>query len=234
MTIWGKQVFETLEELVRPTHTALIVIDMQNDFCTRGGYYDANGRDVTGIAATVPKIADLVEAARASDVLTIWIQQALLPDAAADSPAWLRRRTRGIHPPEWALFGTWGYEFVEHLTPLPGEPVVMKHRSSALVGTPLDLILRSNQIQTVAVTGCVTQGCVESTARDATFLDYYVVLVADCVGTTDKLLHEASLHCQQTRYDFATSELVARAWQASQSGGPISRARSRDESDLKL
>jgi nicotinamidase-related amidase len=211
-TIWGKKVYETLAELTDPSRTALVIVDVQNDFCHPDGYYGTTGRDLSAIAMVVPRVASLVEAARSAGVLVVWIQQTLLPNAKADSPSWLRRRTRGTSPPEWTLEGSWGQKFMEPLHERLDEPIVIKHRSSAFVGTTLDLILRSNEIEGLVVCGVVTQGCVESTARDATFHDYYVVLVRDCVATIDKKLHEASMLCQSTRYDFANSEEVIELW----------------------
>lgn len=217
-TIWGKTVYQSLGELTEPTHTALVIVDVQNDFCHPDGYYGKNGKYLDDILKVVPKVSGLVDAARDAGVLVVWIQQTLLPDARADSPSWLRRRTRGTAAPEWTLEGTWGQDFMAPLKPRPDEPIVKKHRSSSFVGTPLDLLLRSNQIESLVICGVVTQGCVESTARDATFFDYYVTLIRDCVGTVDPKLHEASMLCQSTRYDFADSEEVIAEWAATAAG----------------
>jgi ureidoacrylate peracid hydrolase len=213
-TIWEKPVFDSLTELVEPARTAMVVVDMQNDFCHPDGYYGRLGIDLADIEAAVSATADLVARAREAGVLVIWVQQTLLPAARADSPSWLRRRTRGTLAPEWTLDGEWGQELVAPLAPLAGEPAIKKHRSSAFVGTTLDLILRSREIESLVIAGTVTQGCVESTARDAKLHDYYVVLVRDCVATVDRELHEASMRCQSTRYDFADSVEVAAEWLA--------------------
>ncbi|MGD9988294.1 cysteine hydrolase family protein [Pseudonocardia sp.] len=210
--IWGKDVFSSVAEIVRVEHTALLVVDMQNDFCAEDGYYGKLGKDLSAIQLAVRRMSVLVDAAREAGVLVVWIQQTLLPDARADSAAWLRRRTQGTAPPEWTIDGSWGQEFVAPLVPRAGEPVVKKHRSSAFVGTHLDLILRSNGIASVVIGGAVTQGCVESTARDATFYDYYVVHASDCVGTTDRHVHDASMLCQKGRYDFAPSTAIREFW----------------------
>jgi ureidoacrylate peracid hydrolase len=212
-TIWGKEVYDSLEELVDPAHSAVVIVDMQNDFCHRDGYYGTLDIDMTDIEAAVVAMAPVVDAARAAGIPVIWIQQTLLEEALADSPAWLRRRTRGTMAPEWTLQGQWGAAISEPLAPAPGEPVVEKHRSSAFRGTNLDLILRSRDIETVVIGGVVTQGCVESTARDATFHDYYVVMLRDCVATVDSELHAASMKCQSTRYDFTDSATVISSWE---------------------
>lgn len=211
-TIWGKPVYDSLEELIAPERLALLVIDMQNDFCHRDGYYGRLGIDMADIEAAVARMDDVVHAAREAGVLVIWIRQTLLHEALADSPSWLRRRTRGTLTPEWTIEGEWGQEICAPLGPEPGEPIVDKHRSSAFIGTPLDLILRSQGIEKLVTGGVVTQGCVESTARDATFNDYYVVMMRDCVATVSRELHEASMTCQRTRYDFADAGDVIAGW----------------------
>ena len=90
--------------------------------------------------------------------------------------------------------------------------MVKKYRSSAFWGTNLDLLLRSNGIKSLIVAGCTTEGCVESTARDALFNDYYVVVVEDCVASDDRAQHEASLLLMRHRFDIATAEEVLRVW----------------------
>jgi nicotinamidase-related amidase len=212
-TIWGKQVFDSVEEVIDRARTAVVAIDMQNDFCHPEGYYGRLGIDLTDIRSAVLAMARVVDAARAASVPVVWVQQTLLDEALADSPSWLRRRTHGTMAPEWTLEGRWGQEFVEPLAPAPEEPVVVKHRSSGFVGTTLDLVLRSLEIEALVIGGTVTQGCVESTARDATFFDYYVVMLRDCVATTSRELHEASMACQGSRYDFAESETVIARWE---------------------
>lgn len=87
-----------------------------------------------------------------------------------------------------------------------------KWRSDSFLKTNLDMVLRAHSVQTVIVTGVVTQGCVESTARAAAFRDYYVVVAEDCVATYDRELHEASLKVLRTRVDVAPSDQILRVW----------------------
>ena len=90
--------------------------------------------------------------------------------------------------------------------------IVKKYRSSGFWGTNLDMLLRSNAVQSVVVTGCTTEGCVESTARDAMFNDYYVVLPEDCVASDDRVQHDASLLLMRHRFDVTTSEQILAEW----------------------
>jgi nicotinamidase-related amidase len=110
------------------------------------------------------------------------------------------------------VLGTAGHEFVDELRPRAGEFVVPKWRSSAFWGTNLDLLLRSNGIKTLVVTGCTTEGCVESTARDAMFNDYHVVVVEDCVASDDRAQHDASLFLMKHRFDLTTGQQIGEAW----------------------
>ena len=94
------------------------------------------------------------------------------------------------------------------------EPIVKKHRSSGFVGTNLDLILRSNRIETTVVIGVMTEGCVESTARDAAFYDYYVVLTPDCMASDVLAWHEASLTTMSGRHDVVPGREIRQLWEA--------------------
>jgi nicotinamidase-related amidase len=117
-------------------------------------------------------------------------------------------------PLTYALDGSDGQKFVPGLEPLDGELVVKKYRSSAFWGTNLDLLLRSNGIKSVVMTGCTTEGCVESTARDAMFSDHYVVIVTDAVASDDPAQHEASMYLMARRFDLATADVVRKLWAA--------------------
>jgi nicotinamidase-related amidase len=121
--------------------------------------------------------------------------------------------------------GSWETEFCDECTPLEGELVVTKRRSSAFVGTDLEQILRSRGIEAVAVVGIVTQGCVEATIRDAAHRDFYNVLVDDCVAGYNLELHEASLKVMRARHDTCTAAEAAAVWgRASGRLQPVERA----------
>jgi nicotinamidase-related amidase len=219
--IEGKQVFTELAELVDPRHAALVLVDMQRDFLDPDGALGRLGVDLRMYPAMRPRLARLLHAAREAGVLVVHVQMTTLPGRASDSPAQLRFNLRmhaavraGGPALRYAQFGTPGREFVEEFQPLPDEFVVPKWRSSAFFGTNLDLLLRSNGIQSVLVTGCTTEGCVESTARDALFSDYYVVVVEDCVASDDPRQHEASLLLMRHRFDLADSSEITKLWMA--------------------
>jgi nicotinamidase-related amidase len=214
----GKQVFTELSELVDPAHSALVVVDMQRDFCHPGGAFDRLGVDISMYPPVIPRIARVLAGARRAGVQVIYIQMTVLPGRKSESPAQIRFNLR-MHLAQTAgdalgytEDGSAGQEILPELAPADGDLVIKKYRSSAFWGTNLDLLLRSNGIKSLIVTGCTTEGCVESTARDALFNDYYVVVVEDCVASDDRDQHEASLLLMRHRFDIATAEEVLGVW----------------------
>lgn len=217
----GKQVFTELSELVDPTHTALLVVDMQRDFVAPGGAFGRLGIDLSMYPPMIARLQRLLEGARRAGVRVVHIAMTSLPDGLSDSPAQLRfnlRRHRASHgegdPLRYGAEGTEGHELIPELAPRNGELVVEKYRSSAFRATNLDLLLRSNGIQTVVMTGGTTEGCVESTARDAMFEDYYVVVVEDCVASDDRAQHDASMLLMRHRFDIAGSDEILAVWRS--------------------
>jgi len=212
-------VYTTLDELANPRHSALILVDMQQDFCLPGGALERHGADISIYSTIIPKLATLLDSARDMRLLVVHLQMSALPDGRSDSPAQhrfnmlTRTAVNGLDQPlRYAVEGSEGQQFVPTLSPKPGDVVVKKYRSSGFWGTNLDMILRSNGVQTVVITGCTTEGCVESTARDALFNDYYVVVVEDCVASDDPQQHDASLLLMRHRFDLATSVDVMATW----------------------
>jgi nicotinamidase-related amidase len=219
LEIAGKQVFTTLEELVDPAHAALLVVDMQRDFCTPGGAFDKLGVDISMYPPMVPRLARLIDGARAAGVPVFYIQMTVLPGRISDSPAQIRFNLRlhlgsdgVVEPLDYTPDGSEGQQIIPELAPRDGDVVVKKYRSSAFWGTNLDLLLRANGIKTCLVSGCTTEGCVESTARDAMFGDYYVVIPEDCVASDDRAQHDASLLLMRHRFDLATSDAILGVW----------------------
>jgi nicotinamidase-related amidase len=204
---------------VDPAHAALLLIDMQRDFVEPDGAFGALGVDLSMYRESLPRLASLLDEARRARVLVIHVQNTTLPGRISDSPAQIRFNLRmhaGKRPDEeplrYSVDGTRGFEIVDQLTPESNELVVRKHRSSAFWGTDLEMLLRSNDIKTVVIGGCTTEGCVESTARDALFNDLYVVIAVDCVASDDREQHEASLLLMRQRFDMATADEIATVW----------------------
>lgn len=215
----GKRVYTELAELVEPSHTALAVIDMQKDFCSPEGSFAKQGLDLSPYESMVPRLARLLKAARSSDVTVIHLQMTSLPGHRIESPAQIRfnmlQRPVGGGTPvslTYTVEGTEGHQIIPELSPMASEFIVPKYRSSGFWGTNLDMILGSNGLETVIVTGCTTEGCVESTARDALFNDYYVVVAEDCVASDLAEQHEASLVLMRKRFDVVASDAIRAVW----------------------
>lgn len=223
ITIENKVVYTTLAELVNRKHTAVIVVDMQNDFCKAGWTFDRLGIDISMYPSMLPRLSRLLTGARDIGVQVIYIQMTVLPNRMSESPAQIRFNLRlhlashgATQPLLYTIEDTPGQEIIAELAPEPGDLVVRKFRSSGFWGTNLDMLLRSNGIETVIVTGCTTEGCVESTARDAMFNDYYVVLPEDCVASDDPHQHEASLFLMRHRFDVVSSNDILTTWKEDQ------------------
>jgi ureidoacrylate peracid hydrolase len=194
--VHGKEVLTSLEEWIRPEHTAVIVVDVQNDFCSMGGDNHNRGRDMTPLQEMLPRLRKLIDGARAGGVRVIYIQHTVYPDGSTESPAYMAYRlnlNNGNYPTSLCIDGTWGHQVCDEVAPLPGEIRIRKHRQPPWVGTDLDQILRNNGIKTIVATGTMTSACVDWTARLGVQLDYYVVVPEDCVAQADIDGHNAAI-----------------------------------------
>lgn len=193
-----KKVLTTLEEKVDPSHAALIVVDVQNDFCAKGGMLDREGRDVSLVQAMVPRLIKLIDRAREVGLTIIYIQSIYNSENNCYlSDVWLEqanRRRKGSYT-EYPVCerNSWNGDFYQGIKPLAGEIVVNKHRFSAFIDTDLDLILRSKGIRTLIMSGVATNVCVETTSRDGFMKDYYIVFLKDCSATFSEEMHNTTL-----------------------------------------
>ncbi|MBJ7594282.1 MAG: cysteine hydrolase [Candidatus Dormibacteraeota bacterium] len=196
------RILRTLRDKVRPEITALLIIDMCNDFIHPEGKTAGRAqRPIAHAVAVIPQIQRLVEAARAAGVLAVYGQHTTLPGHASDSGSWLDARSRATYSVEdICVDQTWGQQIINELAPAASDVVVKKHRYSAFAGTNLDMVLRSAGILTTVCCGVSTNVCVESTAREAFSHDYYVVVPADACASWDMSLHEAALASARHRY----------------------------------
>jgi ureidoacrylate peracid hydrolase len=191
-----------LEITARPTpvelctdRTAVVVVDMQNDFASAGGMFHRAGIDVSGIHSIVGPIASLLDAARSADVLVIYLKMGFQPDLADSgapaSPTWLKHVPFGVGadvvapdgtPSRILVRDTWNTDIVDDLKPHDDDVVLYKNRYSGFYNTGLDELLRARGLDTLIAVGATTSVCVESTVRDATFRDYRCLVVEDCVA----------------------------------------------------
>lgn len=200
----------TLDQKVAPSHAALVVVDVQNDFVADGGFFDKIGADVKTVQQAIPRLVRLIDRARAAGVPVIFVQ-AIYDAQYLSAPMRERNQRRGVEMPR-CLTGTWGADFYL-VRPLPGEPVVIKHRYSAMPNTGLRAVLEEHGVRSLLLTGVATDTCVESTGRDAYFLDYYVSIVADCCGAANEADHAGALKRFDRDYGaIMTADEVVAAW----------------------
>ncbi|HUS12504.1 MAG TPA: isochorismatase family cysteine hydrolase [Pyrinomonadaceae bacterium] len=165
-------------DVIEPQKTAMIVVDMQNDFVSVGA-----AMETPAARAVVPKIAEALNICRGAQIKVIYTAHVHRPDGC-DMGLF-----DDMHPPiadRVALVdGTPGVEIYSQLAPAVGEHVIKKHRYSGFFGTDLDIILREWGVDTVIISGTTTENCCSATARDAMFRNYRVVFLSDATATYD-------------------------------------------------
>lgn len=208
----------TLGNKVDPHRTALIVVDVQNDFCHREGTVGSEGRDLTQIQAMVPRLVKFIDEARQVALPIIYIQ-AIYNSAngwyLSDVLLQQEKTRMKDRYTKYTLCeeNSWGAEFYGGIKPLPGEAIVKKHRFSAFIDTELDAILRSKKIRTLIMTGVATNVCVQTTACNGFLKDYYIVLVSDCLAGTSVALHTSALENLGLFFgEVTTSTEIDRLW----------------------
>ncbi len=219
----------SFEERLDPASAALVVIDVQNDFVLPQGVCGQVGDDVSPVAPMLERLKALIESARKSGVLIVFVRATY--DEVVLSPALAEQYRRRGYPDSICLSGTNGAEFYNGFEPqnASNEIVVTKHRYSPFSSSSIDLVLRVNGIRTLVLTGVATEVCVESTARDAFFKDYQVVVPEDCVGCYSEDRQKATLVVLARSFGAVTSSAEIQAvWQRLGNGPrnwqPASRA----------
>jgi nicotinamidase-related amidase len=208
---------------IKTSKTAVLVVDMQNDFGSKGGMFDRAGLDISMIQRAVVPTVNVLASSRQHEIPIVYLKMGYRPDLSdlgtVDSP----NRTRHLHfgvgqkmsAPDgtegrFLVRDTWNTDIISELKPKTEDRIVYKHRFSGFFETELDEVLRRLGVKYLIVTGCTTSVCVESTVRDAMFRDYSCVLLADCMGEPigsdlPRSNHEASLLTMQMLFGWVSN-----------------------------
>jgi ureidoacrylate peracid hydrolase len=205
-----------LSELVVPAKSAVIIVDVQNDFCRAEGALGKAGAPTAAAMEMIPHLQRLLAGARAANAPVIFIQT--IHENVTDSDAWTWRMAGTVGG--CCRKNTWGAEFTE-VAPLPDEPVVVKHRYSAFINTRLDSVLRTLKIENLIMTGVSTNVCVESTARQGYMLDYNIVFLSDCTAAYSQEEHDGALYNMRAHFGVvATADEVIAQWKTAPALAP--------------
>jgi ureidoacrylate peracid hydrolase len=203
--------FEWVQAVLAPPQTAILVVDVQHDFCALDGSFAQNGMEVSAARRTLVPLAALLAAGRAAGARPVYLRFVEDPHGYVVSEAYDRQRYRAGDQCRYCIDER-GRAIVPEVAPRAAEPVIDKVRASGFFNTALDTVLRCAGIRTIVLTGMATDSCVLATAIDATARDYYVVLALDCLASFSAERHEAAMKLLTFKHPAATSAEICALW----------------------
>lgn len=187
ITYKGRQILETLEEIIDPTHTALIIHELLNDFCAKDGTLDKAGRRIDA-SKILPPIQNLLKTAREKNIKVIHLRTVNYADNSNLNDPQISRRYEIIKDPNYkpaVVPGTWGWENLSEVTPKEDEPIIPKLRVDCFFQTHLDMLLRGNGIKTFVIVGIGAEVGIMPTVNTGQNLGYFTVAPDDCIAPVD-------------------------------------------------
>ncbi|HEO8420604.1 isochorismatase family protein [Mycobacteroides abscessus subsp. abscessus] len=172
-----------------PQHSALLIVDVQNDYCHKEGCLAQQDLDVSMVEEMMPNLKNMISSMKELSVPIIYIQT--IHEDSTDSETWIKR-LKGKNQKNLCRKDTWGAQFYQ-LEPDKDDVIVIKHRYSAFIHTRLESVLRALKIETLLMAGVSTNICVESTARDGFMLDFEVIFLSDCTAAFSREAHDMTL-----------------------------------------
>lgn len=196
--------------------TAVIVVDMQNAFVSKGGMFDTFGWDISAARGVIENNKKIIDATREAGCKIVFTKMSYDPDysnsGGPESPNWYREVGLVMmrkEPKFWGKFvteGSWDEEICKDLEIHPGDIVIRKQRYSGFAGTNLDVVLKTYNIKYCIYTGVATNVCVESTLRDGYFLDYWPIMVSDAIDNAGPpMTQEATLWNVENLFGWVTT-----------------------------
>ncbi|MCM3628398.1 cysteine hydrolase [Paenibacillus glycanilyticus] len=202
---------DKLKQNLEHKNTAVIVVDVQNDYCHPDGAIAKTGIDVSAVNKMIPNLQALLTSAREHGITVIFLQTN--HEKATDSEVWVSRFKDGVNP--ICHTGSWGAEFFE-ISPEAEDIIVKKHRYSGFIHTRLESVLQTLKIETLVMTGVSTNLCVESTARDGFMMDYRIVLMKDACAAFSQEEHDMTVKTVDTYFGMSSdTKSVISFWQQS-------------------
>jgi len=226
MLVYGcLEVLDTIEELVNPSHTAMMIIDMQNEIATEKGGYAQHGYDLRAVRSIIPVIQKLLASARERDMLVVYtefVHRDRNGLTRMDGPSvYMHRHQSWVSD---VVDCTLEAQTIEELAPMKRDVVLQKSRGSAFYGTYLDTILKRRGIRTLVLTGCLTEGCVLSTALYGAEWGYYSVVARDAVATLTKEQHDLGLKYLEMKAAVFSAHEITTTWNAASIRGSSAQA----------
>ncbi len=217
LTFHGREIPETLAEIVAPRHTVVIVHDMQQDNTGEGGVYDRAGRRID-VSRILPPLVRLLADARDAGVKVMYTQYTNLPDFGGLTDVRIRSDYKRLVDPaqRWVLDAlvedTPGWATIDELKPHPGEIIIRKPRVDAFLGTPLELWLRLHRVRTIVHTGIATEVGILPTAWHALNIGFFPVVPEDCVGPMEPQYHDDAMRFLRRLAIPTRSSEIVEAW----------------------